>query len=82
MKSDFILLLILNCFAAIGYSLIAPLYPKMAKEKGIGENICGIAISIYAISNFCITPFCPKIIQIFGRKRLLYLALLIEVLFN
>lgn len=80
MRKDVIFLFVINVFSAVGYSLIAPLYPALVKERGLGENICGMVISVFAISNFLLTPFCPGIIHLVGRKRIFYLAMILEVI--
>ena len=64
MKKDIVFLFVINVCSAVGYSLIAPLYPALAKERGYGEHLCGIIIAMFAISNFFFTPFCPFFIQI------------------
>jgi MFS family permease len=80
MKKEVIFLFIINVFSAIGYSLIAPLYPALAEERGLGEDICGLVISMFAVSDFLFTPFCPAIIQKVGRKKIFYLAMILEVI--
>jgi predicted MFS family arabinose efflux permease len=82
MKTEIILLFFINVCSAIGYSLIAPLYPYEAKKRDIQENICGIVISMFAVSNFFATPFCPTIISKFGRKKTFYYACILEVISN
>jgi MFS family permease len=79
MKEEFFILFSINFLSALGYSLIAPLYPSLAKERNIGENICGITISMYAISSFIITPLYPFLILKYGRKRIFYIAIILEV---
>jgi predicted MFS family arabinose efflux permease len=79
MKREIILLFSVNIMSAIGYSLIAPLYPSIAKERGIGEHLCGLIISMFALSNFFATPFCPMLISKYGRKNIFYFALSLEV---
>ena len=39
MNNKILILSIINIFSAIGYSLIAPLFPSLASDKKIGENI-------------------------------------------
>ena len=79
MGKEFYLLLFINICSAIGYSLIAPLYPTEALKRGIKENICGFIISMFAISNFFTTPFCPGLISKYGRKNMFYFACVLEV---
>ncbi len=79
MTKEIILLFIINSLSAIGYSLIAPLYPSIAKERGLKEHIIGLSMSLFAISNFIATPSCPKFIGKYGKKRMFYIAMSIEV---
>ena len=82
MTRELILLFIINTLSAIGYSLIAPLFPSIAHERGLKEHVIGIIISIFAISNFVATPSCPKYIGLYGRKQMFYVAMSLEVLYN
>ena len=70
---------IINFLSAIGYSLVAPLFPPLALEKGLNEATIGLIISLFAIANFLITPMSPYIIENFGRKRVFYMSMIIEV---
>jgi DHA1 family multidrug resistance protein-like MFS transporter len=76
---EVILLFVINTLSSLGYSLIAPLYPPLAKERAMPEYLIGLVISAYALIGFVITPLCPKIIKMFGRKKVLYTAIGLEV---
>jgi MFS family permease len=80
MTKELWLLFVINTLSAVGYSLIAPLYPIIAHQRGIKEHIIGFVISLFAISNFFSTPICPKFISKYGKKNMFYLAMCIEVL--
>lgn len=82
MKTEIILLFFINICSAIGYSLVAPLYPYEARKRDIKEELCGFIISVFAISNFFATPFCPALINKYGRKNTFYYACIIEVTIN
>ena len=79
MTKELILLFIINSLSAIGYSVIAPLYPSIAKERALKEHIIGLTISLFAISNFIATPSSPKFIGLYGKKRMFYIAMSLEV---
>ncbi len=81
MAKEFYLLFFINICSAIGYSLIAPLYPSEAILRGIKEDICGLVISMFAVSNFLTTPFCPTLVSKYGRKNMFYFACVIEVIY-
>jgi MFS family permease len=82
MKKELIALFLLNILSAIGYSLIAPLYPPLARERGLKDYTIGFIISLYAISSFLVTPFAPLIISKYGRKKCFYIATIMEVRFD
>ena len=79
MKKEIIALFFINTLSAIGYSLIAPLYPPLARERGLKDYTVGFIISLFAITNFIVTPFSPHIISKYGRKNCFYFAMGIEV---
>ncbi len=72
-------LFMVNFFSALGYSLIAPLFPAVAKSKGVNDFMIGVIFSSFAISNVAATLFISKFINFFGRRKLFILALLLEV---
>ena len=76
-KKMFIIILF-AIFSQIGYSLLAPLYPFLAEERGISSSLVGIIFSSFAISNFLLTILTPLLSEICGRKNLLILAILTE----
>jgi DHA1 family multidrug resistance protein-like MFS transporter len=78
MNYQILILFCINVLSAIGYSLLAPLYPTLAIEKGVEEYIVGIIFSFFAISNIISIPLTPKLINKFGRKNLFYMGIIIE----
>ena len=80
MFSQILLLFLINVLSAIGYSLLAPLYPSIAKSKGVEDFQIGIIFSFFAISNLISIPLTPKLIGLYGRRKLFYIAMLIEVI--
>lgn len=80
MFSQFVFLFCINVLSAIGYSLLTPMFPFMAKDKGVDEYIIGIIFSCFPIANIIAILLSPKVIHIVGRRKLLYIALLIESL--
>jgi MFS family permease len=79
MFSQILLLFIINILSAIGYSLIAPLYPPVALTKRVPEYVIGFIFSCFAISNVITIPLTPKFVKQYGRKRVFYWAILAEV---
>lgn len=78
MLSQFILLFLINSLSAIGYSLIAPLFPFEAYAKGVNEFMIGLIFSSFAISNVISFPLTPMLIKRIGRRNLFYIAMTIE----
>ena len=80
MNKQVLFLFFINLFSAMGYSLIAPLYPTLGKEREINENIVGWIISIFALFNFAITPFTPSLSNKYGRKNIFFGATVLEAI--
>ena len=72
------LLLLMNMFSGMGYSIVAPLFPSLGEKYSISESLLGWIISTYAISDSIITPFIPSLCKIFTRIKLLYFSTLFE----
>ena len=62
MNKKIILLLIINTFDSMGYSLIAPLFPVIGEKISLSENVLGWIISLYSLADFIITPFTLQLI--------------------
>jgi MFS family permease len=73
-----LIIILFAVFSQIGYSLLAPLYPFLAEERGVSSSLVGIIFSSFAISNFLLTILTPYLSEKSGRKNLLILAILTE----
>lgn len=78
-SAPFIILLTINFFSSIGYSLLAPLYPYLAKSKGVDDFIIGIIFASYAISFVFASFFVSYLVNKFGKSNLFKLAIFVEV---
>lgn len=78
MNNQVLLLFFINLFSAMGYSLIAPLYPSLSTEHHINETLTGWIISIFALSNSISTPFTPNLCLKYGRKNIFYFSTITE----
>ena len=78
MKKSIILLICMNMFTGMGYSIVLPLFPILEKDFSISEALLGLIISTYAISDCIITPFIPKLCKRFSRIKLLYFSTFFE----
>lgn len=79
MNKDSLILCFVNMMSSMGYSLIAPLYPSLARSKGVNDDICGVIIAIFALTSICISPFIPTLINMFGKRNVLYSSILLSV---
>jgi len=77
-KLKILLLIALNFFSSVGYSLIAPLYPIIAKSIGLSDDIVAIEFSVYPIVVCLTIIFSNKILKLMSRKRLFVLSLCLE----
>ena len=57
MKYVQIIIFYLNLLGAMGFSLIAPLFPPLCREKGISNQICSYIISSICISQIITTIY-------------------------
>lgn len=80
MKSQQYLLCYLNAIASMGFSIIAPLFPPMCKEKGISNQICSCIIAIIALPEILMTMYCPSVLKRFGRKNTFLFSLIVQSL--
>ena len=76
MKYIQIIIFYLNILGAMGFSLIAPLFPPLCKLKGISNQVCS-----YIISSICITQiygsiYCPSFSEKIGMKKLMLISLI------
>lgn len=78
MSSKLLILISFAIISEVGYSLLAPLYPFIAKNLGLSDSLIGLVFSSFAISNFFSTLLTPFLISLIGRKNTLYLALFTE----
>lgn len=77
-KHKIYILLLFAIYSEIGYSLLAPLYPMEAKERGVNTTMLGIIFASFGLSNFVFTILTPNLIKKKGKKYLLYLSLILE----
>lgn len=60
------------------YSSIAPFYPKEALEKGVDTKYFGYIFAGYSISMFVFSPVFAKMLNRFGRKKVLIIGCMCE----
>ena len=72
------LFFLINIFSGMGYSLVSPLFPTLGKQDKLNEEILGLIISTYSISNTILTPFIPALSKKISRIKLLCFATFFE----
>ena len=73
MKKEQITLCLLNGISSMGYSLIAPLFPPLFKERLLSNLVCSYLISIFCTTNILSALTCSYIVQKFGQKGIFLL---------
>ncbi len=72
------ILCLINASTSMAFSMIGPLYPPMALNKGVSVQISGIVIGIFSLAQLFMSIFSTSIIQKFGRKNLCFYFILIN----
>ena len=75
MKYAQLIIFYLNTLGAMGFSLIAPLFPPLCKDKGISNQICSFIISSICISQIYGSVYSAYYIQKIGMRKLLLISL-------
>ena len=73
-KKEQLYICFLNTLSAMGYSIVAPLFPPMFKEKGISNEICSYFISTLALVQIILSIYFPIIAEKFGRKKIFFIS--------
>lgn len=68
----------LNFFTNAANSILAPFYPDVAINKGIGTDIIGYVFAAHPIFSFLFSLLMGKMMNIWGRKKILVLGLLFQ----
>ena len=69
MKKEQLTLCLLNGISSMGYSLIAPLFPPLFKERSLSNLVCSYLISIFCTTNILSALICSYICQKVGQKN-------------
>ena len=70
MKKEQFVLFLINALGAMAYSLIAPLFPPLFKERDIDNLIVSFLIVIISLTNIISAIFCPYLSQKLGQLNL------------
>ena len=80
MKFEQILLCYINFFPGLGFSLIAPLFPPLFKDKNLSNQLCSYVISLSPLAEILCATYFPMVVKTIGRRRLFLSALIFESL--
>ena len=76
MKRALIIIFFLNALGGMGFSLIAPLFPPLCKERGISNETCSLIIAIISITEMLTAVTCPYLTKKYGQIKMMLIALL------
>ena len=80
LKKEQFYICFINMTASMGFSLIAPLFPPMCKDKGISNQICSYLISILPLTQILVSIYFPIFVKKYGRKNIFFYSLIIQIL--
>lgn len=63
-----------------GFGLVIPLLPFWAEHLGAGPFGVGLILTTYALAQFLFTPILGALSDRYGRKRIIFLSLCIEII--
>ncbi len=63
-----------------GFGLVIPLLPFWAEHLGAGPLGVGLILTTYALAQFVFTPILGTLSDRYGRKRIIFISLCIEVI--
>lgn len=64
--------------AALGFGILAPAIPLLAKEFGEGKVIAALAFSCFALARFCSAFSYGRLVGVFGERSIVVLGLVIQ----
>ena len=53
---------------AVGFGVLVPVLPVFARSFGVGQLQVGAVISVFALMRLVSSPFCGRLITIFGER--------------
>ncbi len=74
---DFILITLVNLFTFLGFQMLMPTLPVYAKSLGGGNTSAGLVVGFFTFSALLIRPFAGHALDIYGRKAVLFLGLIV-----
>ncbi len=78
----FLTLFTSNTFVFMTYSLMGPLFPEVAKHKGVGYTLQGIIFGVYALTQIIASPLIGKVMPHIGYRCTFITGILCTSVFN
>ncbi len=82
LQPSFFVLLLMGAMGVMGGAIIAPALPSLLEPFGIGEDRVGLVLSVYTLAAAITLPFIGLFIDIWGRRRMGILCLIIDGIFG
>lgn len=79
-KSALLLMALTVLIDFTGFGLVIPVLPFWAEHLGAGPEIIGLLTTVYALAQFIFTPVLGSLSDRYGRKPVIFISLLIEVI--
>ncbi len=74
---DFVVITLISLFTFLGFQMLLPTLPIYARHLGGSDTAAGLVVGIFTISAVIIRPFTGHYLDLYGRKGILLLGLLI-----
>lgn len=74
---DFVLIIIISFFTFMGFQMLMPTLPILAKQLGGSDATAGLVVGIFAVSALVARPISGYALDRFGRKKLLFVGLFV-----
>jgi predicted MFS family arabinose efflux permease len=65
----------INFAANSGYSIVIPLYPPLAKDKGISDSVIGYIFCLYPVGGFIVTIVLGSVMTVQSMKKVLIISM-------
>ena len=77
---DFVIITFITLFTFIGFQMLLPTLPIYAKNLGGGDTSVGLVVGLFTFSAVLIRPFVGYALDVYGRKSLFLLGMLVFLL--
>ena len=78
-REVYVLGLIAFC-VAVGFGVLVPVLPVFARSFGVGNFEVGAVVSAFALMRLACSPFCGRLIGVFGERLVLAVGIYVVAL--